>query len=210
MDILTWLRCRVLDGISEMQGILGNMGFNLPLIEAWQSDISPYISIVIPNKSTGTVEIFNYGMQDEPVAEKMGAQFNEEHRQELMELKGNISSIGALVIYCLQSSRKAGIWYAPSFEKIDGPPITPAVLMFGSADEHLVSQLGDLAIFESLRTQIAFGEGMNCPLRHQHRGRCCGKAALIWSIYEAGLRAKEELGWNPTWWVEPECNKTVT
>jgi hypothetical protein len=212
MDILPWLKRRVLDGISEMQDMIkGNMGFDLPLVEAWQSDNSPYISIIIPNKSTGEVACFNYGMQQEPFAEKMGAQFGEQHRQELKELKEHMS-FGALVIYCLQSDRKVGVWYAPSFEKVNGPPITPAVLMFsqgGGGDEDLVGRVADLTIFESLRVQIASGEGINCLLRHQHGGRCCGRAALMWSIYEAGLKAMDikELDWQPTKWDKPECSK---
>lgn len=210
MDILHWLKRRILDGISEVQDMIkGNGGFDLPLVEAWQLDNSPYISIIIPNKSTNEVECFNYGVQQEPFAEKMGAQFSEQHRQELRELKEHMMSLGALVIYCLQSDRKVGVWYAPSSEKVAGPPITPAVLMFSQGndgDEDLVGHMADLTIFESLRVQIASGEGISCLLRHQHR-RCCGRAALIWSIYEAGIKATDELGWQPSLWLEPECSK---
>jgi hypothetical protein len=28
----------------------------------------------------------------------------------------------------------------------------------------------------------------------------------MWGIYEAGLKAIEELGWEPTRWVEPQCS----
>jgi hypothetical protein len=63
----------------------------------------------------------------------------------------------------------------------------------------------DLAVFESLREQVASGKGLSCFLRHQYGGDCCGRAGLIWSVYEAGRKAKDikELGWKPTKWDEP-------
>lgn len=42
-DKIAWLKRRVLDGISEIQDMIKGMGFDLPLVEVWQSDISPYI-----------------------------------------------------------------------------------------------------------------------------------------------------------------------
>lgn len=75
-----------------------------------------------------------------------------------------------------------------------------------------VAELGfpmhNLTVFESLRVQIALGEGIRCPLHHQCSGNCCGRAGLMWSIYEAGEKAKEELGWHPLKWEKPECSKT--
>jgi hypothetical protein len=74
---------------------------------------------------------------------------------------------------------------------------------------NIVSRMFDLAIFESIRLQVGEGEGMSCPLRHQYGGDCCGHAGLLWSIYEAGLKAMaiKELNWQPTQWVKPECSK---
>jgi hypothetical protein len=128
------------------------------------------------------------------------------------ELKKHMSS-DALIIYCLQSGRTVGIWYNPSFEEANWAPITPAirfVRLNDDAAEDLVTQIRRLTIFESLREQIASGEGISCPFHHQNGGHCCGASGFMWSIYEAGMKARDinELNWKPTNWIKPECSKT--
>jgi hypothetical protein len=216
IDILTWLKRRVLNGISDMQEMIKGLGFELPLIEAWQSNMAPFISIIIPRsphgglvKSTDEFEFINYGIQREHFFEKMYAQLDEHHSQ---LIKDHISS-EILIAYSLQSDRTLGVWYAPACGEPNRAPITPTVKIIGEncdAAQSLGNGMFELAIFESLRVQVASGKGISCLLRHQHGGRCCGRAALMWSIYEAGMKARDinELNWKPTNWIKPECSKT--
>lgn len=208
MDILPWLRRRVLDGITDMQEMIKSIGFDLPLVEAWQADLSPYISITLPNKFANQIGYLNYGMQREHFFKKMYSQLDERHRQQMKE---HIFS-NNLIAFCLQSNRTVGMWYGPSCDKINCAPITPMVYIMSEnngADNDLVSRMFDLTVFESLRVQVGEGKGISCLLRHQYSGGCCGRAGLMWSIYEAGLKAMDikELDWHPTKWVKPECSK---
>jgi hypothetical protein len=120
-----------------------------------------------------------------------------------------------LFAYYLPSDRAAGIWYAPACDEVTRAPITPTVVIMASdAAIDLARRLHNLTVFESLRLQVAYGNGISCPLRYQYvrqqyDGGCCGRAGLMWRIYEAGMQAKviKELDWQPTEWVEPECSK---
>jgi hypothetical protein len=113
-----------------------------------------------------------------------------------------------LIAYYIPSDKAVAIWYAPGCDKIDRAPISPAVsIMHESTAHNLATGLQTLTVFESLRAQVEEGKGISCLLRHQSGAGCCGHAKLMWSIYEAGLKAIKELDWKPRRWVEPECSK---
>jgi hypothetical protein len=194
IDTLSWLKRRVLNGISDMQEMIKGLGFDLPLVEAWQEDISPFISVTIPNKLTNVVKYYSYGREREHFLEKIGARGVSKN----------------LIAYYLQSDKPLAIWYAPACDEVNGSPITPTVRIIYEghvAAHNLARKLHNLTVFEALRLQVAYGESVSCLLHHQYNGGCCGNAGLMWSIYEAGRKAIKELDWQPRWWVEPECRK---
>jgi len=195
-DILFWLKRRIWDAISETQEMIGGSGFELPLVEAWQLDLFPYISISLINKSTNEVTFYDFGTEGK--------------KRNLFEAKMSEHIWSAnLISFYLQADKPLGIWYAPACDKVNRTPITPSVFIMSDDSKayNLVGPMHNLAVFESLRIQVAEGNGIDCLLRHQYGGDCCGCAGLIWSIYEAGMKAKD-FGWEPTNWIEPECSKT--
>jgi hypothetical protein len=212
MDILSWYKRRISDGISDIQEMMKSAGFDLPLAEAWQTDFSPLVSITSPIKSSHEkVSASNFGVQPENIVERLYTHLDERQWQQMRE---RIFS-NHLAIFSFQSDRELGIWYTPACDKVSRVPIAPSVSIMGLKGDdggtpNLVARMFDLTVFESLREQVASGQSINCFLRHQYGGDCCGRAGLIWSIYEAGRKAMDikELGWKPTKWDEPECSKT--
>lgn len=106
-----------------------------------------------------------------------------------------------------------GVWYAPFYDKANRAPLTPTVYIL--QEDNRPAQNGGTglqtqAVFESLRIQVGEGNGISCLLRPQYEPNCCGRARLMWSIYETGMKAKEELSWQPTNWIEPECSKPAS
>ena len=115
-----------------------------------------------------------------------------------------------LITYFIQSDREIGVRYTAECDEDIGVPIKPAIQVIGTNNDavhNLANGIFDLAIFESLRIQVWEGKGISCLFRNPNSGSCCGKNGLLWGIYEAGLKAMEELCWQPTQWVEPECDK---
>ena len=56
-----FIRQYVIYTLTDVQEMIKGIGFDLRLVEVWQSDMSPYISITIPKKSTDDYETFNFG-----------------------------------------------------------------------------------------------------------------------------------------------------
>jgi hypothetical protein len=201
IDILFWFKKRIFHAISDTQELLKGLGFDLPLVEAWHMDMSPYISIAIPDEMEG-VQFCNFGRQ---------RQHFREYSREILAREA-LSTSTSLIAFTRQSDHPVGMWYAPACDQLNRSPITPSVFILGGSSgeaRHFVSRLFHLTIFESLREQIVAKQGITCPLRHQFGVHCCGRAGLVWSIYEAGLKAMDikGLGWQPTMWIEPECSK---
>jgi hypothetical protein len=202
-ETFSWFKRRIFDSIAEMQELIRGLGFDLPLVEAWQSNMSPFIMVSILDKLTDDIKLFNYSR-------------DREHERVMAIMAEQILS-NNLFAYYLPSDRAVGIWYAPACDEVTRAPITPIVVIMIESDAaiDLARLLHNLTVFESLRLQVAYGNGISCPLRYQYvrqqyDGGCCGRAGLMWSIYEAGMQAKaiKELGWKPTKWDEPECSKT--
>jgi hypothetical protein len=104
------------------------------------------------------------------------------------------------------------IWYYPACDEVNHALVRPSVHILcedNDAGLNLGRRMYNLMVFESLRLQVGEGKGVSCLLHSQNGGECCGRAGLMWSIYEAGLKAKaiKELGWKPTKWDKPECSK---
>jgi hypothetical protein len=204
-ETISWLKRHIFNSIAEMQELIRGLGFDLPLVEAWQSNMSPFIMVSMLDELTDNIELCNYTRE-------------REHERVMVILAEQILT-NNLFAYYLPSDRAAGIWYAPACDEVTRAPITPTVVIMVERDAaiDLGRRLHNLTVFESLRLQVAYGNygnGISCPLRHQYvrqqcDGGCCGRARLMWSIYEAGVqaKAKEELDWQPTEWVEPECSK---
>jgi hypothetical protein len=74
-----------------------------------------------------------------------------------------------------------------------------SIVIRKKGSDALLDGIFRLIVFEALRTQVALGQGIACPLYHQYAPNCCGNAQLLWAIYEAGVKAAEELDWHPTW-----------
>jgi hypothetical protein len=194
-EFFSWLKRRILDAASEMQELIKGLGFDLPLLEAWQSDMSPFISVAAYNRSTNNIDTINYGIGPELYLNTIGE----------LVLSNN------LIAYHIQAGNPVGMWYAPYCDEVTRAPITPNIFIMPEADSEahsLSGRLIELIVFESLLEQIGARKGISCPLRTMYEGGCCGYKWLMWSIYEAGMKAREELGWQRIQWVEPECSKT--
>lgn len=197
MDRLSWFKRRIFHSISDNEEFIRELGVDLPLVEAWQADMSPYITIAIP--SAEKLSYFHFGRNREL--------FKEYLRITMEELSKHTSS--SVISYTRQAGHPVCMWHAPACDEYDLLPLTPTVTMLGGSSgqaRYFIGRMFLLTIFESLRSQIAYGEGVTCPLRHQYRDRCCGHASLVWSIYEAGMEAKVKLNWESDW-IEPECDK---
>jgi hypothetical protein len=58
--------------------------------------------------------------------------------------------------------------------------------------------------------QLAAGCGLVCPWFEGKDSSCCGRAGTLWQVYNLGLKAAEEVGWQPKQWIAPECREIKT
>jgi hypothetical protein len=201
LPVFSWRRRRIVNGISDMQDFLKRYGFDLPLLEVWQSNFSPCIATVFKNKPTNK--------ENEIPLHVFGS-----YREDLIgRIKDRLLD-NDLIAFSVQANTPIAMWYTLAHTK-DKQPFLPTVIMMGegsSEANNLLVPLHNLIVFESLLEQVSIGDGIFCPLYHLCvlGDGCCGYAGLLWSIYEAGEKAMavKELGWEPTRWIRPLCDNT--
>jgi hypothetical protein len=66
----------------------------------------------------------------------------------------------------------------------------------------------NLIFFESLRIQLANGCGLVCPF--EGVDSCCGRAGILWQVYNLGQTAMDKADWHPAEWNAPECRQSKT
>jgi hypothetical protein len=190
MDARYWLKRRIINVISDYQAHLEQYGVSLPLTGVWQSDLSAFIAV-----KTGVdgevLHIVRIGSEPEDFRAR-AAKIPDKY----------------WVAYDIQKDMPLGVIYRPVC--IDGMPISPGVSIICPPNhEELCYLLMNLIFFESLRMQLEVGCGLVCPFKGTESS-CCGRAGILWQVYNLGLKAIEKADWHPTQWIAPECQQSET